>query len=741
MTLQRAIATSFNGGELSPRMGGRVDTAIYQVGVAEAENFIPTVEGAVVKRPGFETIEPARAGAEWITQFRFNLLQDYVIEWSDGILRFYTNDVRIETAPGVPYEVAVPYTAAEAPFVSFQQSFDRLYLDHPNHPPARLTRTSATTFVYDVAPFTNGPFADANTDEAKTVTVTGGTTVGALVTINATSPIFLPGHVGAPFRIEAADFSTIPAWEAQTKDITVGMIRRSDGKAYTAASAGITGTVQPIHTTGTEWDGQNLKDANDKGPFGVQWTYRHDRFGMVKITAVDPGGMSASATVTRALPDSVATVATFRWAHGAFSNAAGWPSVVRSWKSRLCHFKDRELLASVSGDFLNHQTFTSSGTLAADLAFRRPLSTEDPVLWAIDDRRMIVGTASREIAIGAINQAQAVSGDNIEAVPQSFYGSEPVFPLQIGTTGVFVQRSGRKLRQAEYDFARDRYQAANMTVWCRHITKGGIRQLTFQKEPEELLVGVRNDGQLIVHPHAPEQEIKGFARIRHGGGNILSAVAVADVTGKQDALWALVEHADGSRWVERMAAWRDDDDPIEDAFFVDSGLTVMAAAGQTHFTGANHLAGQQVAVLAAGGVVPGITVNGDGSFDLPASAVPSDRAYRLTVGMPYTARVTTLRPQLPGNQTNQGVRQRLVKMVLRLIATTGIRIGPMGGKLDNLIDRASSEHMDAPVPLFTGDTERAVSGGWDRNGQAVFESSAPLPATVVAAMPTLNVTS
>ena len=738
MTLQRAIATSFNGGELSPRMGGRVDTAIYQVGVAEAENFIPTVEGAIVKRPGFEAIRPARDGAGWLSQFRFNLTQDYVIEWSDGVLRFYTNDERIETAPGVPYEVAVPYSAAEAPFISVQQSFDRLYLDHPGHPPARLTRTSATTFVYDVAPLTKGPFADANTDEAKTVTASG---TNGVVTIASNAPIFLPGHVGAPFRIEAADFSTIPAWDTQTKGITVGMIRRSDGKAYTAASAGTTGTVQPIHTAGTEWDGQDLKDVNDNGPFGVQWTYRHDRFGMVTITAVSPDGLSATATVTRTLPDGVMTVPTFRWAHGAFSAAAGWPSVVIAFAGRLAHFKDRELLASVAGDYLNHQAYTSSGTLAADMAFRRTLSTEDPVLWAIGDRKLIVGSASREIAIGAINQAQAIAGDNIEAVPQSFYGSERVFPVQIGTTGVFVQRAGRKLRQAEYDFARDRYQAANMTVWCRHITKGGIRQLTFQKEPGELLIGVRGDGQLVVHPHAPEQEIKGFARIRHGGGDILSAVCVADASGTQDALWVLVERPDGSRWVERMANWRDDDDPIEDAFFVDSGLTVMAAAGQTHFSGATHLAGQAVAVLAAGGVVPGIIVEADGSFDLPVSAVPADRAYRLTVGMPYTARVTTLRPQLPGGQSTQGVRQRLVKMVLRLIATTGIRIGAMGGKLDNLVDRASSEYMDAPVPLFTGDTERAVSGGWDRNGQAVFESSAPLPATVVAAMPTLAVTS
>lgn len=737
MSLARPIATSFNGGELSPRMGGRVDTAIYQVGLAEAENFVPTVEGALVKRPGFETIQAARDGAAWLTNFRFNLTQDYVLEWSDQRLRFYTNGVRIETAPGVPYEVAVPYSAAEAQFVSYQQSFDRLYLNHPNYPPARLTRTSATTFTYEPLPLVNGPFADPNIDRGRTVTVSD--TTGA-ITITASTAIFQPGHVGAPFRMEAADFSTIPAWEAQTKGITVGMLRRSEGKVYSAASAGTTGTVVPIHTTGTEWDGQNLKDANDKGPFGVQWTYVHDRFGMVRIDSVAADGMSAGATVTRPIPDSLKTVASFRWAHGAFSAAAGWPSVVITWASRLCHFKGFELVASVVGDYLNHQAYTSSGVTAGDLAFRRTLSTEDPVLWAMGDRRLIVGTASREIAVGAINQAQAVGGDNIEAVPQSFYGSEHVFPIQIGTTGVFVQRGKRKLRQAEYDFARDRYQSANMTVWCRHITKGGITQLTFQKEPEELLVGVRADGQLIVHPHAPEQEIKGFSRIRHGSGKILSAVSCASASGAQDELWVLVERDDGTRWVERMAVWHEDDDPIEEAFYVDSGLTVMAAPGQTHFTGAVQLAGQPLAILAAGGIVTGVIANADGSFDVPASVVPADRSYRMTVGRQYIGRAVTLPPELRGGETQQGKRQRVVRAVLRMIATAAIRIGAKGGILDNLIDRASNEFMDAPVPLFTGDTERAVSGGWDRNGQVVFESYGPLPATIVAAMPTIAVT-
>lgn len=740
MTLQRPIATSFNGGELSPRMGGRVDTAIWAVGMDTCENFVPTVEGALVKRPGFEYIRPAATTASWLTEFRFNLTQDYVIEWSDYRLRFYTNGGRIETAPGVPYEVIVPYTAAEAPYVSFQQSYDRLYLDHENHPPARLTRTSGSTFVYDVAPLENGPFADQNVDEARTVTASAAT--GAGISLTASSPIFLTGHVGALFKIEAADFSTIPAWEVGIDGVVVGSKRRSDGKVYTAASAGRTGTSQPIHTSGTEWDGsQTGTDINGKGPFGVQWTYLHDRYGIVSITAVAGDGLSATADVVRRLPDSVTSVATFRWSHAAFSAAAGWPSVVLANGGRLCHFKQFELLASVSGDYLNHVTTTSSGLLAGDLAFRRTLSTEDPVLWAVGDRKIVVGTASREIAIGAINSAQAIGGDNIEAVPQSFYGSDRVFPVQIGTAGIFVQRSGRKLRQAQYDFGQDRYIAENMTVWCRHITRGGVLQLAYQKEPEELLFGVRGDGQILVHPHAPEQQIKGFSRIIHGDGTVLSATTIANADGKRDEVWVLVRRADGVKSVQRMAAWRDDGDPISAAFFVDSGTTATAAAGQTHFTGATHLANKAVAVLADGGVVDGVTVAAEGSFDIPASVVPQDRAYTVTVGVRYTAAVVTLPPELKSQTgTSQGVRQRIVRLALRLIETASLKIGVQGGKLDNLIDRPSAGYMDAPVPLFTGDTERPVSGGWDRSGRATFTSSEPLPAVIVAALPKIEVT-
>src|SRR5688500_1743468 len=142
------IFTSWNGGELSARMQGRVDTAIYAIGAAEMFNFVPTVEGPAMKRTGFAYIRAAMASAGWLSAFIFSRTQAYVHEWGDATLRFYTNGGRVETAPNVAYEVAVPYTAAQAPFLSRQQSYDRLYLAHRAHAPAALTRLTATTFSH-----------------------------------------------------------------------------------------------------------------------------------------------------------------------------------------------------------------------------------------------------------------------------------------------------------------------------------------------------------------------------------------------------------------------------------------------------------------------------------------------------------------------------------------------------------------------------------------------------------------
>lgn len=740
----RHFISAFLAGEISPLLGGRVDTDQYGFGLQLCENFIPVNEGPLIKRQGFEFIRAADDTASWLTAFRRGIEQEYVIEWGEEKARFFTNDGRIETSPGVAYEIVTPYAAVQAPQLSTQQSFDRLYIDHEAHPPGALRRDSALTFAHEVTTLIAGPLADQNSDEAKTVSVTGTLTVGGTITLNASASIFAAGQIGSPFRLEAKDFSTLKAWEPTMKSVVAGEVVRSDGKAYLAATSGTTGTFQPTHTSGSEWDGQLKNDLlNNMGPYGVQWTYLYDRFGMATITAV-ASGTSATGLVTRRFPASLGSVASFRWSLGAFSDAAGWPSHVALWSGRIIHLKDFEIIGSVVNDYgggrANFASHTDSGLLTDDLAFRRAIATEDAPLWLAVDRKLVIGTATREISIGRVNTNQALTGSNISAEPQSYYGSERIVPAQIGTETIFVERGGRRIRSADYDFARDRYDASDLTAAARHITRGGVVQLAYQRIPNALLYAVRGDGQLVVHPKT-RSEIKGFSRTVLGGGaQALSAVAVVGADGKTDDLWVLVtrETPGGTvREIWKQSRWREQGDEAVEAFYVDGGVQVAASAGQTVFTGLDHLAGQAVAVLANGGVVPGQTVDNDGVLTLPATAVPATD-YTLAVGLAYTAQAISLRPEVRRNgQTSQGLRQNLKKVVVRLLETLGMQVG--AGSIDapteGTTDRPGNAAMDAAIPLFSGDTEGLVEAEWSRDGgRARWVSADPLPAVIVASI-------
>lgn len=741
----RHIITAFLAGEIDPLLSGRVDTNHYALGLKTCENFVPINEGPLVKRPGFEYICDADASSVWLGAFRFSITQEYVIEWGEAKARFYTNGGRIETSPGVAYEVVTPYVAAHVPQLSCQQSYDRLYIDHASYPPAALARTGAATFSHASLTLKNGPFLDQNSDEAVTVTASA-VTVGAGVTVSASAAMFAAGDVGSLLRIEAKDFSTIKAWEAGMDAIVVGEVVRSDGKAYKALSGTKTGTIPPTHDAGAEWDGQGKNDVlNAKGPYAVQWEYLHGRYGTVRITGFTDA-QTVTGTVEKRLPDQLLSVATHRWSHSAFSATRGWPSLVCHAWGRQVHFKGLDVIGSVAGDFgggqVNFQTLTSSGILAADLGFRRTIATENPPLWVVADRELLVGTANKELKIGAINAQQAVAGDNIKTDPQSFYGSEPVFPLQTGTQAIFIERGGRRIRSAGYDFGSDRYVPVDMTAAARHVTRGEVKQLAYQRIPHALIYAVRGDGQLVAHPET-KLEIKGFARMIMGGAaKVLSAVAVVGADGKHDELWLLVERsrADGlKREIWKQAGWRDIGDDQREAFFVDCGTRADAAGGQVHFSGAVHLAGQAIAVLAGGGVVPGITVAADGSFELPATSVPTT-PYTLIFGLPYTATVVTLPPNVQVNgKSSHGLRQRLVKAAARLLETLGLKAGSgtADDPLEPMIDRPFSAAMDGPVPLFTGDTQGDIDASFGRNGQATFVSDTPLPAVVTMAMLTL----
>jgi hypothetical protein len=740
---RRHILTGFMAGELDPHLDGRIDTDQYAFGLSLCENWVAINEGPLVKRQGFEFVQAADDTSVWLTAFRPSIEQEYVLEWGEEKVRFYTNEEPIESSPGVPYEVTTPYAAAEVPYVSAQQSFERQYLDHPSHPPSALRRDTPTTFTFETIDNENGPFLDTNTDETRTLTASA-TTGTVTLTGNAG---FTANHVGALLRIEALDFANIPQWEPGMKDVAINDKVRNRGKVYIAATAGTTGSVEPEHSEGSFFDGQLTNDLlNDKGPYGVKWTYLHDRFGIVEIATV-ASASSATATVIRRLPDSLTSVASYKWAHQAFSNAEGWPELVTIYKGRLIHFKGIDIIGSVAGDYgggrVNFSQFTDSGLIEADLAFRRTIGLADPPVWVSADRRLLIGTANLEMAIGPQNDSTAFSGVNIEAEPQSYYGSEQVFPVTIGTETLFVERGGRRVRAADYDFGRDRYDAPDLNATSRHITAGGLVQLGFQRVPHALAFAVRGDGELIVHAKT-RGEIRGWTRFKLGGGaRALSAVSVVGADGKRDDLWVLVEREDGAentvREIWKQSKWRELGEATTASFYVDGGVR-FALSGGSDSVSVPHLASQQVAVLCNGVVVPGLTVAADGTLTLPSDVVPAS-AFTLIVGLAYTATATSMRPELrDGRGSTAGLRQRVVKTVTRLLETLGLKIAAPGAAGEDLLPRRGGQLMDQQIPLFSGDTEEGlVDAQFDREGRVSWISDRPLPATITLAALNLDV--
>jgi hypothetical protein len=227
---------------------------------------------------------------------------------------------------------------------------------------------------------------------------------------------------------------------------------------------------------------------------------------------------------------------------------------------RLIFFTDFEMIASVVGDYgggtVNMAPFTDGGLFTPDMAFRRRLDISNPILWAKFDRDVIlIGTADGVYAIRKINTGQIFSSDNIECVKQSHGGLVDVPPdpdrhldddrpaRRPQAARGRIQPRQRPLRRAEHQRLAAPYPQGR---------RGPAR---VPGEPDELLWAVRGDGQLALHPHVPEQEVKGFARITHGDGPV-SACAIPGDDG-QDELWALVNGIAGRSVQLQDPAWEE----------------------------------------------------------------------------------------------------------------------------------------------------------------------------------------
>ncbi len=759
------IQTSFNAGEFSPAMEGRVDLdRKYPSACKQLIGFVPMIQGPARRRSGTRFVSEVKDSSDrtWLVRFEFAETDAYILEFGDQYIRFYTNHGQVLDS-GSPYEVATPYTAADllgnngTLRLRTVQSGDVIYIVHPSHAPRKLSRFGATNWTLTEVEFRAGPFLDIDPDASTTVYASAQT---GSVTITASASLFASSDVGSLFLLEEQDLSAIKPW-ASGQELSVGqgsngvnvsgILRRSDGKTYKCVTSDYapaaspakvirTGGDRPVHTSGVaaDGDGQPLQpDNSDPTVYrqGVDWEFQDPGYGWVKITAYT-SATQVTATVISSLPLGVTTASntTNRWAFGRWSETRGWPDNVVFYRERLTFSTGQILNFSVAGDFENFASKNDSGEVAADQAITIEISSDtvNDVQWLMPADGLLIGTAGGEFVCQELTMDEVFGPGNVKIVQQSTYGSRSVIPLQIGESVIFVQRAGRKLRELQYEFASNGYKSVDLSVFAEHITRSGINDIVYQQEPHSIIWCSLINGGLVAFTFNREQDVLGWHRHPIGGDGIVECMEVIPCPdGTQDDLWMIVRRTiDGStkRYIEYLEQDFTDESDIEDAFFVDSGLTYDGSPATT-ISGLGHLEGEEVSILVDGATHPRATV-ASGSVTLQRAGS------KVHIGLPFETLLQTLRLEAgAADGTAQGKTKRITKVVVRFLATVGAQAGVNPADLDEIQFRSPSVPMNQAIPPFTGDKLVEWSGGYDFDGYMYISQPQPLPMTIVALMP------
>lgn len=749
------VQNNFNGGELSPFMLGRIDHEVYSVSTEKMVGWVPRPQGPLEACPGFEYIAKA-AGPCRLMPFEPYVTQGYVIEASAGLFRFYTNDVLL-TSGGSPVTVATPWTFEQVKELNGLQSNDVVYLFHGDTQPRLLIRTAADAFSLDELDFENGPFDDRNSDESLLVSFSG---VTGTVTITASSAIFEEGDIGGLFEVEAGDLGAVPSWEPGIK-VSMGDLLQWNGRVYQVVGGGSemrTGTVQPFHVRGVEWDGIGKgTDINDTTAGGVQLAYLHDMFGRLRITGYT-SPTQVTAVVTRRLPSTVASsvnygdygyggyipgyafdpetytyvpigggtysTGTWRWRFGAFSTRRGWPEGGVIWNQRLILWKGDTFYGSVVGSLTDFDRLDENGDASVDCAFTGTIDNPNPIRWMLAGTELFVGTAISEHVLRAASLAQAFGQGNIKLAAQTNDGSARVQPIEKDGAPVFLQRNGRKVLLMT-EMRAERYGNEDLTRYADHIGNSAFVEFCWLKEPMQLIWAVREDGTLVVADSMPTEQVLGWAQRPLANG--LFARSISSVTspdGRRDQLWCAAE-VDGDYWIMLLAPFRQAGEEDANAIMVDAALRYEGAPVTQ--VKAEHLTGRAVDVVADGAWLGLKEPDADGWISLGRSATS------VTVGLPFPNHVDLLPIEVGGdNGPAMGRMKRNNRLFIRVIGTLGLRMIVQGKAVRELENQMGNSPMDAALPFQSRDFLADMVGTWDRRGQVRLERVASKPCTVLA---------
>lgn len=698
MSIATPTLTNFTAGEISPRLEGRVDLSKYFNGCRRLENFHVHPHGGATRRPGFRFITTAihPDHPSLLIPFQFNAEQTYVLELGEtidgnGQLRVLTKHGVVQSTSG-DYTKEIPYNKADHAALRYAQSADTLILVHPKHPVRKLVRIDHDDWQLVPMTFKSPPEVWEKDNYPSAVAFFQQRLVLA-ATPNEPGTIWMSrtGDI-TDFRLKTRK---VPFKGWRDREI---LDTNSDG-----LRSGATGDKLKI----LDGDGFESKDG-----LRGQHTDGSTRYYRYK------GKKNHICTAVQGMQIPFADEPTDTGLESIWKTDKDTDKTTLNTEFWECLKPGDFAEAPAGSDPLDDDAIevTLSGRQASSIQFIEPRSK----LW--------IGTSNGAWTLsGALKES--VTPTNIKANNEGSCGASPFRPESIGFATLYIQRSGRKIREMSYRFESDAYVSKDLTILSEHITRPGLTQMAFVQEPDSIIYCVRRDGVLCALTYEPDQNVTAWSRLVTDG-KVKTITSIYNDETKRDELWAVISRtANGltRHYIELLEKEFAGD--IQDAFFVDSGLTYKGEP-TTRATGLSHLAGRTVTILADGAVHPPRTVASDGSIELvrPASTIHA--------GLPYTSRLQPMRLEAGSQRgTAQTKKKRITKVAVRFHETLGGKIG-YGSVHEPVYFRSPSVPMGRSPGAWSGDKSVNFPKGWQREGLLEIVQDQALPMGILLIVPT-----
>lgn len=500
MAKNSLIKNNFSSGELSPVLSTRTDIAQYANGAKTLTNVIPLVEGGVRKRPG--TL------FRHIMQGTIRLIPFVSTSENAFLLILKTQEILIYNPKtnAIIATVVTPYLAPAVTSLHYVHTRYVMYFTHQEHAVSYLECSEDfQTWTFKALSFDIPPM-DEIIDSPNVALKPSGKDIGAIIALEA---------------------SAYANWLATTTYFA-GDKAVDDGKTWEALRDNV--NSKPSNLGNNDWN---------EVPGTTTEVFKSEHLGAlvsinggyVRITEIVNPAKAMGEVVAELTADVQAIAKSWVLKTPAFSAELGYPKCCTYFKQRLILANTRKFPNKIWFSRIGNETNYLETTDEAD-AFSIVSSSDqsDSITFLVPQKGLIALTSGAEFLIGSEG---VLSPTTVQIDEHTAYGAFPYArPCRVGNELLFVQRGGERLRALSYRYEVDGLVSPEISAVAGHIgeTHLGIKEATYQQEPESLVWLVLGDGKAASITFNREQEVIAWAQ-QDFGGYVLSMCSVPSELG------------------------------------------------------------------------------------------------------------------------------------------------------------------------------------------------------------------